>query len=141
MRLGVPAELAGEGIEAGVLERFRDALADAQQLDAEVQGDSWLIEDPAPEDVFTSDPEGLWSAVVRRKGRAFSMLALMPASRRARLGEPSLAGCQMRAVKARSAAAADRPIRMRSARAVPTAGITSKLKASAPTMAPIVLAA
>ena len=48
------------------------------QLDAEVQGDSWLVEDPAPEDVFTSDPEGLWSAVVRRKGRAFSMLALMP---------------------------------------------------------------
>jgi aspartyl-tRNA(Asn)/glutamyl-tRNA(Gln) amidotransferase subunit A len=37
VRLGVPAELTGEGIEAGVLERFRDGLARAQELDAELQ--------------------------------------------------------------------------------------------------------
>jgi aspartyl-tRNA(Asn)/glutamyl-tRNA(Gln) amidotransferase subunit A len=37
VRLGVPAELTGEGIEAGVLERFRDALAGAEGLGAEVQ--------------------------------------------------------------------------------------------------------
>ncbi len=36
VRLGVPAELAGEGIEAGVLDRFRAALATAAGLGAEV---------------------------------------------------------------------------------------------------------
>jgi len=35
--LGVPQELAGEGIEAGVLEAFREALARAQELGAEVR--------------------------------------------------------------------------------------------------------
>jgi aspartyl-tRNA(Asn)/glutamyl-tRNA(Gln) amidotransferase subunit A len=35
--LGVPEELAGEGIEAGVLEAFRAALARAEELGAEVQ--------------------------------------------------------------------------------------------------------
>jgi aspartyl-tRNA(Asn)/glutamyl-tRNA(Gln) amidotransferase subunit A len=37
IRLGVPAELTGEGIEAGVLEAFRGALARARELGAEVQ--------------------------------------------------------------------------------------------------------
>jgi aspartyl-tRNA(Asn)/glutamyl-tRNA(Gln) amidotransferase subunit A len=35
--LGVPQELAGEGIEAGVLEAFGEALARAQELGAEVR--------------------------------------------------------------------------------------------------------
>ncbi len=37
LRLGVPEELAGEGIEAGVLESFRGALALAEALGAEVR--------------------------------------------------------------------------------------------------------
>jgi aspartyl-tRNA(Asn)/glutamyl-tRNA(Gln) amidotransferase subunit A len=37
VRLGVPEELTGEGIEAGVLESFHTALARAQELGAEVQ--------------------------------------------------------------------------------------------------------
>src|SRR5207244_2689794 len=36
MRLGVPEELAGEGIEAGVLECFRGALAVAEGLGARI---------------------------------------------------------------------------------------------------------
>ncbi len=36
IRLGVPQELAGEGIEAGVLEAFRSALAQAEQLGAQI---------------------------------------------------------------------------------------------------------
>jgi aspartyl-tRNA(Asn)/glutamyl-tRNA(Gln) amidotransferase subunit A len=36
VRLGVPEELAGEGIEAGVLEAFRAALARAEELGAEI---------------------------------------------------------------------------------------------------------
>jgi aspartyl-tRNA(Asn)/glutamyl-tRNA(Gln) amidotransferase subunit A len=37
IRLGVPEELTGEGIEDGVLESFRAALARAQELGAEVE--------------------------------------------------------------------------------------------------------
>jgi aspartyl-tRNA(Asn)/glutamyl-tRNA(Gln) amidotransferase subunit A len=37
IRLGVPEELTGEGIEAGVLDSFRATLALAQELGAEVQ--------------------------------------------------------------------------------------------------------
>jgi len=37
VRLGVPEELTGEGIEGGVLESFHAALARAQELGAEVQ--------------------------------------------------------------------------------------------------------
>jgi aspartyl-tRNA(Asn)/glutamyl-tRNA(Gln) amidotransferase subunit A len=37
VRLGVPGELTGEGIEAGVLEAFRGALARAQELGAELR--------------------------------------------------------------------------------------------------------
>ena len=37
MRLGVPLELSGEGIEAGVLEQFNTSLALAQELGARVQ--------------------------------------------------------------------------------------------------------
>jgi aspartyl-tRNA(Asn)/glutamyl-tRNA(Gln) amidotransferase subunit A len=38
IRLGVPAELTGEGIEPGVLEAFRGTLERAQELGAEVHG-------------------------------------------------------------------------------------------------------
>ena len=48
------------------------------QLDTELEEESWLVDDPTPDDVFTSTPNLLWSAVVRRKGSRFSMLALMP---------------------------------------------------------------
>jgi aspartyl-tRNA(Asn)/glutamyl-tRNA(Gln) amidotransferase subunit A len=37
VRLGVPAELTGEGIEAGVLERFNESLALAEELGAEIE--------------------------------------------------------------------------------------------------------
>jgi aspartyl-tRNA(Asn)/glutamyl-tRNA(Gln) amidotransferase subunit A len=37
VRLGVPEELTGEGIEAGVLARFREALARAEELGASIE--------------------------------------------------------------------------------------------------------
>jgi aspartyl-tRNA(Asn)/glutamyl-tRNA(Gln) amidotransferase subunit A len=46
VRLGVPAELTGEGIEAGVLEQFRLALARAQELGATVNTDVQLPHAP-----------------------------------------------------------------------------------------------
>lgn len=48
------------------------------QLESEIEEDSWILEPALPEDVFTEEPEELWSAVLRRKGGAFAVLALMP---------------------------------------------------------------
>lgn len=48
------------------------------QLDDELLEGSWIVEPAAPDDVFTADPEDLWSEVLRRKGGPFGVLALMP---------------------------------------------------------------
>jgi len=48
------------------------------QLDTELEEGSWIVEQALPDDVFTDDPDGLWSAVLRRKGGPFSLLAAMP---------------------------------------------------------------
>ena len=48
------------------------------QLDGELEDGSWIVEPAIPDDVFTSDPEGLWSQVLRRKGGPFEVLAAMP---------------------------------------------------------------
>jgi putative transcriptional regulator len=48
------------------------------QLEAELEEDSWIIEDARRSDVFTEDPDQLWSAVLRRKGREYVLLATMP---------------------------------------------------------------
>jgi putative transcriptional regulator len=48
------------------------------QLDGELEEGSWIVEPALPDDVFTHEPEDLWSAVLRRKGGPFGVLALMP---------------------------------------------------------------
>jgi putative transcriptional regulator len=48
------------------------------QLDEELAEGSWIVEPALPEDVFTLEPEALWSAVLQRKGGPFGVLALMP---------------------------------------------------------------
>lgn len=48
------------------------------QLDEELEEGSWIVEPASTEDVFTDDPESLWSAVLRRKGGPFGVLAAMP---------------------------------------------------------------
>ena len=48
------------------------------QLDGELEEGSWIVEPALPDDVFTDDPEGLWSDVLRRKGGPFAVLAAMP---------------------------------------------------------------
>jgi putative transcriptional regulator len=50
----------------------------AGQLEAELAVASWILEPARTEDVFAADPEALWSAVLRRKGAEFRVLALMP---------------------------------------------------------------
>jgi putative transcriptional regulator len=50
----------------------------AGQLEAEMEEGSWIVEPALPEDVFTPDPDALWSAVLRRKGKEFQLLSTMP---------------------------------------------------------------
>jgi putative transcriptional regulator len=49
-----------------------------EQLESELERDDWFIEPADPNDVFTEDPEGLWSAVLRRKGGQYELVARMP---------------------------------------------------------------
>lgn len=51
---------------------------DAGQLEREMSEGSWLVEPALPEDVFTDEPELLWSRVLRRKGPDFEALSRMP---------------------------------------------------------------
>lgn len=48
------------------------------QLEAELEEESWIVESPLPDEVFTDDPDGLWSAVLRRKGGQYALVARMP---------------------------------------------------------------
>ena len=48
------------------------------QLEAELEEDSWIVEPSRRTDIFTTEPEALWSAVLRRKGREYVLLATMP---------------------------------------------------------------
>jgi putative transcriptional regulator len=76
----LPAEVDPD--ELGELRRARVFAGYAGwgpgQLDDELAEGSWIVEPALPEDVFTSDPEALWSAVLRRKGGPYQLLAMMP---------------------------------------------------------------
>jgi putative transcriptional regulator len=74
-----------EALEAGgapELERTRVFAGVAgwgpEQLEGELERDDWIIESAALDDIFTDDPEGLWSAVLRRKGGQYELVARMP---------------------------------------------------------------
>jgi len=76
----LPAEVDPDAI--GELRRARVFAGYAGwgpgQLDEELDEGSWIVAPALPEDVFTGDPEQLWSEVLRRKGGPFEVLALMP---------------------------------------------------------------
>src|SRR4051794_25335213 len=48
------------------------------QLEDELAEESWIIEPPQREEIFTADPGELWAAVLRRKGHRYALLATMP---------------------------------------------------------------
>jgi putative transcriptional regulator len=48
------------------------------QLESELEESAWIVEPAEPTDVFTHEPDDLWSAVLRRKGGPFTLLATMP---------------------------------------------------------------
>ena len=50
----------------------------AGQLESELEESAWIVEPAEPGDVFTSAPDGLWSAVLRRKGGTYAVIAMMP---------------------------------------------------------------
>jgi putative transcriptional regulator len=48
------------------------------QLDEELDQGDWIALPAQPEDVFTEDPDELWSRVLARKGGAYVLMARMP---------------------------------------------------------------
>ena len=76
----LPAEVEPDAL--GELRRARVYVGYAGwgpgQLDGELEEGSWIVEPALPDDVFTDDPDGLWSDVLRRKGGPFAVLAAMP---------------------------------------------------------------
>jgi putative transcriptional regulator len=48
------------------------------QLERELEEGSWILEPARAEDVFTDEPDELWSEVVRRKGPEFRLMSTMP---------------------------------------------------------------
>ena len=77
----LPGEIE-DAEEVGALSRARVFAGyagwGAGQLEEELAEAAWIVEQALPDDVFTDDPDGLWSAVLRRKGGTFALLATMP---------------------------------------------------------------
>jgi putative transcriptional regulator len=48
------------------------------QLEGELEEEAWIVEPPRREEIFSEDAQGLWAAVLRRKGRKYALLATMP---------------------------------------------------------------
>jgi putative transcriptional regulator len=48
------------------------------QLEGELDEAAWIVAPALPTDVFASDPDELWRAVVERKGKRFALIARMP---------------------------------------------------------------
>jgi putative transcriptional regulator len=76
----LPAEVDPDSL--GPLRRARVYVGYAGwgpgQLDDELDDGSWIVEPARAEDVFTDEPDALWSAVLRRKGGPFRLVAAMP---------------------------------------------------------------
>lgn len=76
----LPAEVDPDSL--GPLRRARVYVGYAGwgpgQLDDELDEGSWIVEPALADDVFTDEPDALWSNVLRRKGGPFRVLAAMP---------------------------------------------------------------
>jgi putative transcriptional regulator len=48
------------------------------QLDAEIENTDWLLAPALEDDVFSEDPDGLWTTVLERMGMRYALLARMP---------------------------------------------------------------
>jgi putative transcriptional regulator len=81
-RIGFPAPDAGieELTEATARRRVFAGYAgwSEGQLDAEVADGDWIAHAAIPDDVFTDEPQDLWSAILNRMGGGYALLARMP---------------------------------------------------------------
>ncbi len=79
----VPAEAADGEDLSGAVVRSRvfagHAGWGAGQLEAEMEEESWIVEELHREDLFTQDPDALWATILRRKGGTYALIATMPA--------------------------------------------------------------
>jgi putative transcriptional regulator len=48
------------------------------QLEDELAEEAWIVEAPQREEIFCEDPDALWTAVLRRMGSRYALLATMP---------------------------------------------------------------
>lgn len=48
------------------------------QLEAELAGDAWIVEQAIDDDVFTHAPETLWRRILERKGPRYAAVARIP---------------------------------------------------------------
>ena len=55
-----------------------DAAEDADWSEAELDAGGWFVVDAAPDDVFTSEPDRVWTSVLRRQGGRLAMFASAP---------------------------------------------------------------
>jgi putative transcriptional regulator len=50
----------------------------AGQIEAELDEEAWIVVPAEADDVFSDEPEGLWSTVLRRQGGPLALLATLP---------------------------------------------------------------
>jgi putative transcriptional regulator len=50
----------------------------AGQIEAELEEETWIVVPAEVDDVFSDEPDALWSAVLRRQGGPLALLATMP---------------------------------------------------------------
>lgn len=50
----------------------------AGQIEAELEEETWIVVPAEVDDVFSEEPDALWSAVLRRQGGPLALLATMP---------------------------------------------------------------
>ena len=78
----VPGDVEDTDALAGAVRRARVYAGHAGwgpgQLEDELAEEAWIVEAPLREELFSDDPDGLWAAVLRRKGREFALLSTMP---------------------------------------------------------------
>jgi putative transcriptional regulator len=78
----VPGDADDTGALAAAVRRARVYAGHAGwgpgQLEAEIAEESWIVEEPRRAELFSDDPDVLWAAVLRRKGREFALLSTMP---------------------------------------------------------------
>ena len=85
----VEGDLGFIGADADDAERLDGAIRRARvfaghagwgpgQLEGELDEEAWIVEPPLRDEIFTSEPEDLWAAVLRRKGSRYALLATMP---------------------------------------------------------------